>query len=228
MLPALHQVDVRRRPPHRAAPPVGRPRAGRSTATTCPRIVEVDGRAGVALRGRAHLHPDGLVPAAARAPDEAGYPPAPGTARFDEIRPGCYDPVARLDDMDVDGVWGQLCFPNYARFAGHRFFLERAGPRARARVPPHLQRLPARRVVRDRSATASSAPRSCRSHDIDAGGRRARARDRQGRQRHRVLGEPDRARAPVGAHRPLGSALGGGRRGGHPALHAHRQLVARS
>jgi predicted TIM-barrel fold metal-dependent hydrolase len=55
--------------------------------------------------------------------DEAGYPPAPGTARFDEIRPGCYDPVERLKDMDVDGVCGQLCFPNYARFAGHRFFL---------------------------------------------------------------------------------------------------------
>jgi hypothetical protein len=54
---------------------------------------------------------------------EAGYPPAPGSARFDEIRPGCYDPDERLKDMDIDGVWGQLCFPNYARFAGHRFFL---------------------------------------------------------------------------------------------------------
>jgi predicted TIM-barrel fold metal-dependent hydrolase len=52
-----------------------------------------------------------------------GSPPAPGTARFDEIRPGCYDPAARLEDMDTDGVWGQLCFPNYARFAGHRFYL---------------------------------------------------------------------------------------------------------
>jgi predicted TIM-barrel fold metal-dependent hydrolase len=40
---------------------------------------------------------------------------------FDEIRPGCYEPTARLADMDEDGVWGQLCFPNYARFAGHRF-----------------------------------------------------------------------------------------------------------
>src|SRR6185437_6821139 len=55
---------------------------------------------------------------------EEGYPPAPGTARFDEIRPGCYDPVARIDDMDVDGGRGQLCFPNYSRFAGHRFFLD--------------------------------------------------------------------------------------------------------
>jgi hypothetical protein len=26
--------------------------------------------------------------------------------------------------MDIDGVWGQLCFPNYARFAGHRFYLD--------------------------------------------------------------------------------------------------------
>ena len=55
--------------------------------------------------------------------DEAGYPPAPGTARFDEIRPGCYDPVERINDMDVDGRGGQLCFPNFARFAGHRFYL---------------------------------------------------------------------------------------------------------
>jgi predicted TIM-barrel fold metal-dependent hydrolase len=54
---------------------------------------------------------------------ETGYPPAPGTANYDEIRPGCYDPVERLKDMDVDGVWAQLCFPNYARFAGHRFYL---------------------------------------------------------------------------------------------------------
>ena len=51
-----------------------------------------------------------------------------GTANFDEIRPGCYDPVERLKDMDIDGVWGQLCFPNYARFAGHRFFLNSKDP----------------------------------------------------------------------------------------------------
>jgi len=89
----------------------------------CPRIVEVDGR-------EAWLYEDVLtyIPmGSCRALpgfEEAGYPPAPGTARFDEIRPGCYDPVERLKDMDVDGVWGQLCFPNYSRFAGHRFFLD--------------------------------------------------------------------------------------------------------
>ena len=88
----------------------------------CPRIVEVDGR-------QAWSYEDELtyIPMGSCRPlegfSEAGFPPAPGTARFDEIRPGCYDPIARLEDMDLDGVWGQLTFPNYARFAGHRFYL---------------------------------------------------------------------------------------------------------
>jgi predicted TIM-barrel fold metal-dependent hydrolase len=88
----------------------------------CPSVTQVEGR-------DAWLYEDELtyIPMGSCRPaegfDEAGYPPAPGTANFDEIRPGCYDPVARLQDMDIDGVWGQLCFPNYARFAGHRFFL---------------------------------------------------------------------------------------------------------
>jgi predicted TIM-barrel fold metal-dependent hydrolase len=43
-------------------------------------------------------------------------------ARFDEMRPGCYDPKARLTDMDIDGVWAELGFPQWARFAGHRFY----------------------------------------------------------------------------------------------------------
>jgi predicted TIM-barrel fold metal-dependent hydrolase len=41
-------------------------------------------------------------------------------ARFDDMRPGCYDPVARLADMDADGVWAHLCFPSFPRFAGTR------------------------------------------------------------------------------------------------------------
>ena len=114
----------------------------------CPRIVEVDGRQAWSWQDELTYIPMGScrpLPGF----DEAGYPPAPGTARFDEIRPGCYDPVERIKDMDVDGVWGQLCFPNFARFAGHRFYLDVDRHRARARLPPHLQRLPARRVVRD-------------------------------------------------------------------------------
>jgi predicted TIM-barrel fold metal-dependent hydrolase len=51
-----------------------------------------------------------------------GITPHAEAANFDEMRPGCYDPVQRLEDMNADGVWAQLCFPNFARFAGHRFF----------------------------------------------------------------------------------------------------------
>ena len=40
---------------------------------------------------------------------------------FAEMRRGCYDPAARVEDMDRDGVWAQLCFPTFARFAGTRF-----------------------------------------------------------------------------------------------------------
>jgi predicted TIM-barrel fold metal-dependent hydrolase len=89
---------------------------------TCPRIVEVNSRQAWLYEGELTYIPMGSC----RPLDgfsEAGYPPAPGTARFDEIRPGCYDPVERVKDMDIDGVWGQLCFPNFARFAGHRFYL---------------------------------------------------------------------------------------------------------
>lgn len=89
---------------------------------SCPRVVQVDGRDAWSFNGElTHIPMGSCRPLPGHPP--YGYPPAPGTANFDEIRPGCYDPVERLRDMDVDGVWGQLCFPNYARFAGHRFFL---------------------------------------------------------------------------------------------------------
>jgi predicted TIM-barrel fold metal-dependent hydrolase len=89
----------------------------------CPRIIEKDGREAWLYEGELTYIPMGSCRALPGF-DPAGYPPAPGTARFDEIRPGCYDPVERIKDMDIDGVWGQLCFPNFARFAGHRFFLD--------------------------------------------------------------------------------------------------------
>jgi predicted TIM-barrel fold metal-dependent hydrolase len=44
-----------------------------------------------------------------------------GWARFDEMRPACYDPHARLVEMDDDGIWAQVNFPDFSRFAGHRF-----------------------------------------------------------------------------------------------------------
>ena len=40
------------------------------------------------------------------------------------MRRGCWDPVERLADMDIDGVWGSLCFPNFPRFAGTLFLTD--------------------------------------------------------------------------------------------------------
>ncbi len=54
----------------------------------------------------------------------AGYRPEEYSmrpVRFDEIRKGCYDPQARLSDMDQAHIERSLCFPNYPRFAGQMF-----------------------------------------------------------------------------------------------------------
>lgn len=41
---------------------------------------------------------------------------------FDDMRPGCYDPVARLADMDAAGIEASMCFPNmFVRFCGQTF-----------------------------------------------------------------------------------------------------------
>jgi predicted TIM-barrel fold metal-dependent hydrolase len=41
--------------------------------------------------------------------------------KFEAMRPGCYDPKHRLGDMDVDGIWASLAFPQFPRFAGQTF-----------------------------------------------------------------------------------------------------------
>jgi predicted TIM-barrel fold metal-dependent hydrolase len=40
---------------------------------------------------------------------------------FEEMRPGCYDPAARLVDMDKAGIEASLNFPTFPRFAGQAF-----------------------------------------------------------------------------------------------------------
>src|SRR5262249_41937473 len=42
-------------------------------------------------------------------------------AHWDEIRPGCYDPVERVKDMDEDGIIASLCFPSIPGFGGTVF-----------------------------------------------------------------------------------------------------------
>ena len=40
---------------------------------------------------------------------------------YDEMRPGCFDPKARLADMDLNWVEASLCFPTFPRFCGQTF-----------------------------------------------------------------------------------------------------------
>jgi predicted TIM-barrel fold metal-dependent hydrolase len=41
--------------------------------------------------------------------------------RYEDMIPGCYDPVQRVKDMDVDGVQAALCFPSFPGFGGGVF-----------------------------------------------------------------------------------------------------------
>ena len=54
----------------------------------------------------------------------AGYPADEITMQgitFDDMRPGCWQPAARLEDMTMNHVEASLCFPNYPRFCGQIF-----------------------------------------------------------------------------------------------------------
>jgi predicted TIM-barrel fold metal-dependent hydrolase len=59
----------------------------------------------------------GLNAVAGKSYDQFGIDPY----RFDDMRPGCYDPVERVKDMDIDGVWAQTTFPSLPGFGGRYF-----------------------------------------------------------------------------------------------------------
>jgi len=40
---------------------------------------------------------------------------------YDEMRPGCYDPKARVEDMELNHVEASLSFPTFPRFCGQTF-----------------------------------------------------------------------------------------------------------
>ena len=41
---------------------------------------------------------------------------------YDEMRPGCYDRDARIEDFELNGVDGSLPFPTFPRFCGQTFY----------------------------------------------------------------------------------------------------------
>jgi predicted TIM-barrel fold metal-dependent hydrolase len=60
----------------------------------------------------------GLSAVAGKSKEE--FSPEPVT--YAEMRPGCYDAKARLDDMTQAGIIASLCFPSFARFCGQMFW----------------------------------------------------------------------------------------------------------
>jgi predicted TIM-barrel fold metal-dependent hydrolase len=59
----------------------------------------------------------GLSAVAGKSKEEFSPEPLP----YSEMRPGCYDPKARLEDMDRAGILASLCFPTITRFCGQMF-----------------------------------------------------------------------------------------------------------
>jgi predicted TIM-barrel fold metal-dependent hydrolase len=73
-----------------------------------PRIVE-DESGSQAWIFESRLYPNvGLNAVVGRPQAEWSMDPA----RFDQMRPGCFDIDQRIDDMDRAGIWASLCFPS--------------------------------------------------------------------------------------------------------------------
>jgi predicted TIM-barrel fold metal-dependent hydrolase len=54
---------------------------------------------------------------AGKHPREFGMDPR----SYGDMLPGCFSIADRIKDMDIEGVWAQLCFPNFGGFAGSTF-----------------------------------------------------------------------------------------------------------
>ncbi len=86
-----------------------------------PRIVQVagaDGQISDVWLYEGRTYPQiGLNAVAGKPPTEFGTEPM----RYTDMIPGCYEPEARIIDMDLDGVQAAICFPSFPRFAGTVF-----------------------------------------------------------------------------------------------------------
>jgi len=60
----------------------------------------------------------GLMATAGKEKDDFSLEPI----TYDEMRSGCYDAKARLEDMNRDHVLASACFPSFPRFCGQTFY----------------------------------------------------------------------------------------------------------
>jgi predicted TIM-barrel fold metal-dependent hydrolase len=82
-----------------------------------PRLVRDGDKEAWVYEGKPHPT-SGLAAVVGKSVEE--FSPLPIT--YDEMRPGCYDPKARLEDMDRAGVAASLCFPSMPGFCAEIFF----------------------------------------------------------------------------------------------------------
>jgi predicted TIM-barrel fold metal-dependent hydrolase len=81
-----------------------------------PHIEIIDGVEYWVYEGK-RVRTDGLGAVAGKSKEEFSPEPVP----YSEMRPACYDPVARIADMDQAGILSSLCFPTVPRFCGQLF-----------------------------------------------------------------------------------------------------------
>lgn len=81
-----------------------------------PHVIEADDREYWCYEGQ-RATTMGLNAVVGRPKDEL----SPDPIRFAEMRPGCYDPIARAADMATDGIAASVLFPTLPRFSGTLF-----------------------------------------------------------------------------------------------------------
>ena len=92
-------------------------RLANAYAERAPRVIQrSDGREMWLFEG-VEIPNFGLNAVSGRPQEEYGIEPT----RFDEIRAGCWDVDARIDDMNAGGILGSMCFPSFPQFAGQIF-----------------------------------------------------------------------------------------------------------
>lgn len=84
-----------------------------------PRIIEDENKHHVWTFEGQRYPQIGLNAVAGRDVTEYGIEPV----RYEDMIPGCYDPIERVKDMDLDGVQAAMCYPSFPGFAG-RVFLQ--------------------------------------------------------------------------------------------------------
>ncbi|MCH2170691.1 amidohydrolase [Myxococcota bacterium] len=82
-----------------------------------PRLIHKDGDVDVWTFEGKQIPNVGLNAVAGRPADEYGMEPT----SLKQLRKGCYDIDARIDDMNVNGMLGSLCFPSVPGFVGELF-----------------------------------------------------------------------------------------------------------